>query len=38
VRFDVTAGEINEVDGLISFDPSWTIDGSGVASYSEMFE
>jgi len=38
VRFDVLSGATNEVDGLVTVHPTWSIDGSGVAGHSEMFD
>jgi ABC-type polysaccharide/polyol phosphate transport system ATPase subunit len=38
VRFDVLAGTPNEVEGLVTVRPAWSIDGEGVADHSEMFD
>ncbi len=37
LRFDVMAGSSNETSGLVTLHPTWSIDGEGVASHSEMF-
>lgn len=38
LRFDVLAGSSKESQGLVTLHPSWSIDGDGVASHSEMFD
>jgi hypothetical protein len=37
-RFDVIAGTSTEVEGLVTLHPTWSIEGEGVSSLSEMFE